>query len=98
MCSSDLARAPNLVPLSALDGTQCERLLAVIDARLASLREVAEFTLACSDGASIAWLYQHGQVLDRSDEGTQAHLRVSLAPADRARFEHRLQTGRAAAS
>ena len=92
------ARAPNLVPLSALDGTQCERLLAVIDARLASLREVAEFTLACSDGASIAWLYQHGQVLDRSDEGTQAHLRVSLAPADRARFEHRLQAGRAAAS
>jgi GTPase len=84
------ARARNLVPLSALDGSHSERLLGAIDERLASEREVGEFTVSCTDGASIAWLYEHGEVLSRQDEGTLAHLTVSLAPADRARFEHRL--------
>ena len=50
--------------------------------------EQAEYAIPPDDGARIAWLYQHGEVLERSDCDDAIHLRVRLLPADRARFEH----------
>ena len=49
--------------------------------------EVADYVLPLSDGARLAWLYEHGEVLDRSDGEDGLHLRVRLLPAHRARFE-----------
>ena len=40
-----------------------------------------------ADGARLAWLYQHGEVLDREDADEAVHVKVRLLPADRARFE-----------
>ncbi len=45
--------------------------------------------VALTDGAALAWLYRHGEVLARHDEGEVAHIEVGLAAEDLDRFEHR---------
>ena len=76
------------VPISAVTGEGLPDLLARIDARIAAGMEQAEYAIPPDDGARIAWLYQHGEVLERSDGDDAIHLRVRLLPSDRARFEH----------
>ena len=39
------------------------------------------------DGARLAWLYEHGEVLERRDADEGVHMRVRMLAADRARFE-----------
>ncbi|HWT09900.1 MAG TPA: GTPase HflX, partial [Roseomonas sp.] len=82
-------RAPDAVPVSALTGEGLEELRRTIDARLSAGMETIEVTLAGSDGAGLAWLHQHGEVLSRDDREDGVHLTVRLSPADRARFEGR---------
>ena len=76
------------VAVSALTGDGLPALLAQIDARMAAGMEQAEYDIPPGDGARIAWLYQHGEVLERADAEDAIHLTVRLLPADRARFEH----------
>ncbi|MBM3524145.1 MAG: GTPase HflX [Alphaproteobacteria bacterium] len=85
-------RDPILVPVSAWAGEGLDRLLAAIDGRLASEQTLRTIELAPSDGASLAWLYRHGRVLDRVDTPERITLKVTLAPADLARFEQRERT------
>ena len=80
------ARMPETVALSALTGTGCDDLLALIDNVLSQRRHLGEFTVSLADGAAIAWLYSHGRVDDRHDDEENAHLTVSLENADLARF------------
>lgn len=80
------SRDPTLVPISALEGEGLERLLALIDRRLVHTGRVEDFRVNLSDGAALAWLYRHGDVLSRFDEGAHAQLRVALEPGDRIRF------------
>ncbi len=82
-------RAPGAVPVSALTGEGLEELRRAIDARLSAGMETIEVTLPGSDGAGLAWLHQHGEVLSRDDREDGVHLTVRLSPADRARFEGR---------
>lgn len=82
------ARDPQSVPLSAWSGDGVERLVQAIDARLSERRKVEEVTLSSADGAALAWLYRHGQVLARVDDDQGIHLKVSLSPEDSARFGH----------
>ena len=80
------ARSPESVALSALTGTGCDDLLALIDSALAQRRHLGEFTISLAEGAPIAWLYSHGRVETRFDTEEHAHLTVSLENADLARF------------
>jgi GTP-binding protein HflX len=82
-------RNRNLVPISAATGEGVDKLLDTLAARIASARSVVELAVDISDGASIAWLYRHGQVLSRRDDNEFAHMRVGLLPADLAKFENR---------
>jgi GTP-binding protein HflX len=75
------------VAVSAITGEGLEALKATIDRRIAAGMEVADYAIAPADGARIAWLYQHGEVIGRRDCEEAIHLRVRLLPADRARFE-----------
>jgi len=77
------------VPVSALTGEGVSDLLAAIDRRLAKSARTVTLAVALDDGAALAWLYNHGQVLERRDDARHAHLRVDLDPADLARFHHR---------
>lgn len=82
-------RAPGAIPVSALTGEGLEELRSAIDARLSAGMETIELTVPGSDGAALAWLYQHGEVLARDDGDEGVRLTVRLSPADRARFEGR---------
>ena len=42
-----------------------------------------------SDGQTLAWIYAHGEVLGRRDDGEAAHLSVRLSDADLGRLRHR---------
>ncbi len=75
------------MPISAITGEGLPALLAAIDARMAAGMD-GRNTPSAADGARIAWLYEHGEVLDRIDEEAAIRLTVRLLPADRARFEH----------
>ena len=77
------------VPVSAVTGEGVPALLAAVDVRIAAGMEQLDYAIPPEDGARLAWLYQHGEVLQRDDADDAIHLRVRLLPADRARFEHR---------
>ena len=82
-------RNPDLVPLSAVTGEGCEALLGLLESHVNAGRRILELSVALDDGAAIAWLYEHGEVLSRVDDEARAHLRVGLDAADVARFERR---------
>ncbi len=85
---ADLAhRDHQVAALSALTGAGCERLLAEIERRLARDRQVATYRLGHDRGSDIAWLYEHGEVLERHDDESGASLTVRLSADDRKRFE-----------
>lgn len=75
------------VAVSALTGDGLPRLLAEIDSRLAWKLEIFDLTIPVTDGARLAWLYRHGEVLARSDDEEHVSLRVRLTATDKARFE-----------
>jgi len=83
------ARSQDQVATSAVTGEGCELLLELIDRRLSASREVRRLRLPLADGATIAWVYAHGDVVERRDDGAFAHLTVRLDPADAARLERR---------
>lgn len=78
--------APGGVIVSALTGEGLGDLRAMLDARLAAGLETVEIALPPADGAGIAWLYQHGEVIARADSDSAVRLTVRISPADRARF------------
>ncbi|MGH6990176.1 MAG: GTPase HflX, partial [Stellaceae bacterium] len=84
-----LARTPDKIAVSAATGEGCDRLLALLDARLAADRDLVELDVPAADGAAIAWLYAHGEVVYRQDDEAAAHLTIRLSAADQGRFRNR---------
>ncbi|WP_374382786.1 GTPase HflX [Dongia sp.] len=85
--SAQAARDPRLKPISAITGAGLDELLAAVDQRLSAQRQVAEYRLRHEDGAAMAWLYAHGEVMERTDGETCTEMTVRLAPEDIQRFE-----------
>ena len=79
--------ATRSVAVSALTGMGLDRLKSAIDRQIASAMEQTEYGLAVTDGARLAWLYEHGEVLARTDSDAGVDVTVRLLPSDRARFE-----------
>jgi GTP-binding protein HflX len=75
------------VAVSAITGEGIDALKAAIDQRIASGMEVLDYAIKPEDGARLAWLYEHGEVIERADDDTSVRVKVRLLPADRARFE-----------
>jgi GTP-binding protein HflX len=71
---------PKRVALSALTGEGMEALLGAIEARLSQGRIEVALGVAPSDGAGLAWLYRHGEVLDRRDGAERIVLTMRLSP------------------
>ncbi len=88
-------RDPAFLPVSAVSGEGCERLLQRIEAALNAARNIVDIDLDLSDGAALSWLYRRGEIVERHDNGERTHLRVRLDPADQARFERRQHEGEA---
>lgn len=75
------------VAVSAITGDGLAELSRAIDDRISAGMEVADYHLPASDGARMAWLYEHGEVMERRDEEDGVHMVVRMLSADRARFE-----------
>ncbi|CAK0746450.1 GTPase HflX [Azospirillaceae bacterium] len=79
----------DLAALSALTGEGLSGLCARIDDFLRARRLQIDVSVALEDGAALAWLYQHGHVVERRDDEMFAYVKVMLEPMDVARFERR---------
>jgi GTP-binding protein HflX len=75
------------IAVSALTGEGLPALLSAIERRLSAQFVSVHYDVAAVDGARLAWLYRHGEVLDRQDDDAIVHVEVRLSEADRARFE-----------
>jgi GTP-binding protein HflX len=82
-------RNRDAVPLSAVTGEGCDDLLVLLDRRLDGERRAMRFDVPLSDGATLAWLYQHGEVLHRDDDEREAHVEVRMSDAELGRFRSR---------
>jgi GTPase len=80
-------RNVSAVPISATTGEGCNELLVLVDQRLDAGRHTARLDVPISDGAAIAWLYSHGEVVERDDDECHAHITVRLSEADLGRFQ-----------
>lgn len=81
------ARSPDKVSVSAVTGDRCETLLHAIETRIVAGMPEISVEIPAGDGASMAWFYRHGDVLDRRDGEGTAILRVRLDPAARGRVD-----------
>ena len=80
---------PGAVAVSALTGEGLPRLKEAIDARISEGMQTTGYDIPAPDGAQLAWLYEHGEVVGRQDGDEAVRLTVRLNPRDRARFERR---------
>ena len=79
----------SFVPVSALTGEGLETLRVLLDQRVAAGYVTEDFTLSPGDGAGLAWLYEHGEVIGRDDADDAIRVSVRLSPTDLARFAQR---------
>jgi GTP-binding protein HflX len=82
-------RNRDIVPISAVTGEGCGALMGLIDHRVEGDRHLVHLDVPVSDGAALAWLYRHGEVVTRRDDEREAHLAVRLSEADLGRFRSR---------
>lgn len=73
--------------VSAITGDGIKALGQHIDQELTRNHRLLSVTLAYENGAAIAWLYEHGNVVERHDDEDGVHIQVRMAPhnADRLR-------------
>ncbi|MGC8531640.1 MAG: GTPase HflX [Acidiphilium sp.] len=83
--NSDMPREALVV--SALTGTGLDRLRNAIDARLGESLASVNYQIPAEDGARLAYLYRHGEIIARDDQGELINITVRLSREDRARFE-----------
>jgi GTP-binding protein HflX len=76
------------IALSAATGEGCPELLELIDRRLESDTRVVRLDIPLTDGKTLAWVYQRGEVLGRRDDNEAAHISARLAEEDIARLRH----------
>ena len=77
------------VLVSAQTGEGCAGLLDLLDRWLGRARVTVEVSLPHAEGAEVAWLYEHGEVVAREDRAESVVLRVRLSPLARARLDER---------
>lgn len=85
----DAARREDVMPISAVTGEGVEALIDAVAGKLTQGHRRYTITLDPADGASAAWLHQHGEVLDQRVEDNNAVYEVRMAPRDYERFETR---------
>jgi len=83
------SRTTHVVAVSAVTGEGLAELLAHIDKTLSAERQIIDIELPHADGASLAWLYRHGEVLSREDGEGSVKLTVRLDAIDAVKFEKR---------
>jgi len=73
--------------MSAVTGEGVPEFLDLVEKLLSQAQTTIEVVLSPSEGKLMAWLYAHGDVVDRRDEDDGIHFTVHLEPEDAGRFE-----------
>ena len=80
--------ADDAVAISALTGEGVDALLTRVGAMLTGGAKLLELVIPASDGRRLAWLHQHGEVIEERAAGDdQRVLRVRLGLKERGQFE-----------
>ncbi|MFC3441575.1 GTPase HflX [Sphingobium rhizovicinum] len=85
------ARRDDVIILSALTGEGVETLQRAISDRMTRGAKVYGLRLPVADGAALAWLHEHGEVLSTTIEEEETRVEVRLSDAAFARFAKRGQ-------
>jgi GTP-binding protein HflX len=86
---ADAARDEDVIAISALTGEGIDDLRRDVAERLMAGARVHSIDLQAGDGGAIAWLHQHGEVLDQAMAGETLTMDVRLSPDEWARFQSR---------
>ncbi len=86
---AEASRRDDVVVLSALSGEGVEELCRVVAQRLSTGNRVRTLSVSFSDGAALAWLHAHGEVLGQQIEGEHMVVDVRLSDREFSRFEAR---------
>jgi GTP-binding protein HflX len=86
---NQVQRNEEVVALSAKTGEGCGALLGLVSGRLERDTHAVRLDIPLSDGKTLAWIYERGDVLGRRDDAEAAHLSVRLSEADLGRLKHR---------
>lgn len=81
-----LIRAEDSIAMSALTGEGAEAFQDLINERLGADEVTRDVHVAHAEGAALAWLYRHTDVLDRNDDEDGATLTVRAGTGAFARF------------
>ncbi|MDE0877817.1 MAG: GTPase HflX [Sphingomonas bacterium] len=83
---AEAERRDDVVALSALSGEGVFDLINQVAAKLTAAHRRYSITLDAGDGAGVAWLHAHGEVIESHVEDMTMHVDVRLAPDDHDRF------------
>ncbi|WP_336946136.1 GTPase HflX [Asaia sp. HN010] len=79
-------RHPGCVAISAITGEGLPNLYSKLDQHMTASMVLTRIRLDITNGAALAWLYEHGEVLERLDQETEIMLDVRLFEQDQSRF------------
>ncbi|TZG28874.1 GTPase HflX [Sphingomonas montanisoli] len=86
---AEAARRDDVAILSAWSGEGVENLRRTVSDLLSKGAHIHRLTLDAADGAALAWLHAHGEVLDQVTDGDRITVEVRLSDIDYGRFEAR---------
>lgn len=86
---ADARRRDDVVALSALTGEGVDALIGAMSARLTQGHRRYTVRVATADGAGLAWLHAHGEVLGQSSDEADTVVDVRLSEGDYERFRQR---------
>ena len=83
------AEGKRAVAVSALTGDGLEMLLERLEADISHDNICLDLSLDASDGAGLAWIYRHAEVVTRRERAGRIALSLRVSPQDAARFHDR---------
>ncbi|NIK89972.1 GTP-binding protein HflX [Rhizomicrobium palustre] len=83
-------RPDGQVAVSAITGEGLEQLLARFEAEISGANIYFSLSLDAGDGEGLAWVYRHGQVIEKTyNDDATVDLALSATPTELEKFEHR---------
>ncbi|MFL2654131.1 MAG: GTPase HflX [Alphaproteobacteria bacterium] len=82
-------RYPGFIALSSLSGEGCPGLIEKIYQIINVNHNVIDVDIPITDGATLAWLYENGNIIERRDKRMSSHLKVQLSPKNETLFMRR---------
>ncbi|MDI1297111.1 MAG: GTPase HflX, partial [bacterium] len=83
------SRRHDVVILSALTGEGIDQLQRIVSVKLTAGARVHALRVPLADGAAMAWLHEHGEVIDSVAEDSDMLVQVRLSESALARFAKR---------